>query len=274
MSYFDSKVCVVTGAASGIGRAIARFLGDAGSVVVLVDQDSGGAARVAREITDAGGRARAFEADVSRLEAIESVISETIESTGSVDILINNAGISANGEFMDIPEAHWEKVFAVNFQGVTNGCRAVFPVMQKQGSGQIVNTASLAGLIPGGLTSCYSASKHAVVGFSQTLRAEAEQYGIKVNTLCPGYVRTGIQASTPTFTSYMNSESNQARERKTAGLSAEDIVDQIMRGVRKNRSVIVAPRRHRIYWLLYRLFPPLIPAMFRMIIRKLKSEAG
>ncbi len=138
----------------------------------------------------------------------------------------------------------------INFGGVVYGCHYVYPLMIEQGFGHIINTASLAGLIPGGLTTSYSASKYAVVGFTLTLRAEAKQYGIKVSALCPGYIRTNIQKSTENVSEFLNSEKNRKMNERMKFPAPEDCIDQIMRGVKRNKGIIIAPRMHKIFWLL------------------------
>lgn len=272
MRAFQDKVAVVTGAASGIGKAIAVFLAGHGAKVVLVDRDVAGARSLADQIRSQGGNAEPVCADVSSADDVRAFMDAALTFHGRIDYLFNNAGISVNGEFQDISADDWNRVFGVNLWGVVHACRAVFPVMMKQGSGHIVNTASLAGLIPGGLTTPYSASKHAVVGFTLTLRGEAKQYGIRVSALCPGYIRTNIQKTTPTVTAYLNSEKNTAAEAKMKFLTAEDCVAQIMRGVRRNRGIIFSPNRHRIYWWLNRIAPEFIPNMWDVIIRHLKKN--
>ena len=160
----------------------------------------------------------------------------------------------------------------MNLWGVVYGCQYVYPVMKKQGSGHIINTASLAGLIPGGLTTSYSASKHAVVGFSLTLRSEAKLYGIKVSVLCPGYLRTNILETTPNISEFMNSEKNKKMNADMKFLTPDDCINQIMRGVRRNKGIIVSPVRHKMYWWIHRIYPEFIPKMFVRIIRYMKKN--
>ncbi len=273
MNPFLSKVAVVTGGASGIGRSIGQYLARNGAVVVLADRNLQGVRSLQAAIVSNGGRAEAVGVDVSDEEAVKSLIETTRKEHGRIDYLFNNAGVSVNGEFKDITAEHWRRVMDVNLWGVVYGCRHAYPIMMKQGFGHIVNTASLAGLIPGGLTTTYSASKHAVVGFSLTLRSEARLYGIKVSVLCPGYLRTDIQRTTPNVSEFMSSKENRAMNERMKFLTPEDCIRQIMRGVKRNRGIIVAPNRHRIYWWLNRLFPEFIPSMFTRIILRMKRNA-
>jgi len=180
---FKDKVVIVTGGASGIGKAICRHGAERGAHVILADKDFEAAQEAVSSLQSSGGFVKAVRTDVSDIHDVESLVLGTFRELGRIDFLFNNAGIGINGEFQDMTQAHWEQIMGVNFWGVVYGCRCAYPIMMKQGFGQIVNTASLAGLIPGGLASSYTASKHAVVGFSLSLRAEVRQYGIKINAL-------------------------------------------------------------------------------------------
>jgi NAD(P)-dependent dehydrogenase (short-subunit alcohol dehydrogenase family) len=271
MAGYIDKIAVVTGGGSGIGRAICTYLAERGAHVVAADRNPEGAEETVLRIRSAGGSAESQRVDVADPGEVESLIHGVTSRHGRIDYLFNNAGISINGEFQDLTMQHLQSVMKVNFWGTIYGCRSVYPIMKKQGFGHIVNTASLAGLIPGGLTSIYSASKHAVVGFSLTLRAEARQYGIKVSALCPGYMRTNIQKTTENVSAYMNSEKNRQMNAEMKFPIPEDCIDRMMRGVRRNRGIIVIPIKHKIYWWLHRIAPELIPNMFHRIIRMMKK---
>jgi NAD(P)-dependent dehydrogenase (short-subunit alcohol dehydrogenase family) len=266
------KIAVVTGGGSGIGRAICAYLAERGVHVVAADRNLEAADETVVLIRLAGGSAESRQVDVADPREVESLVEGAASRHGRIDYLFNNAGISINGEFQDHTMEHLQSVMKVNFWGTIYGCRSVYPIMKQQGFGHIVNTASLAGLIPGGLTSIYSASKHAVVGFSLTLRAEARQYGIKVSALCPGYMRTNIQKTTENVSAFMNSEKNKQMNAEMKFPAPEDCIDRMMRGVRRNRGIIVVPVQHKIYWWLHRAAPEFIPNMFNRIIRMMKKQ--
>jgi NAD(P)-dependent dehydrogenase (short-subunit alcohol dehydrogenase family) len=270
---FAGKVAVVTGGASGIGESICRYLGARGVYVVVADRSLEPAWTTAAAIRQQGGRSHAAFVDVTQPAAVQALVTSTVQGQGRIDFLFNNAGIGINGEFRDTTLDHWRQILDVNLWGVVYGCHYVYPIMLAQGSGHIVNTASLAGLIPGGLTSSYSASKHAVVGFTLTLRAEAAHYGIKVSALCPGYMRTNIQQTSLTVTEYMRSAQNEAMNARMKFPTPDDCIDQIMAGVARNRAVIVAPRWHGLFWLLYRTFPGASIKMWTTIIARMQRQA-
>ncbi len=237
---------------------------------MAVDRNQEGARETVNMIITDGGYGKAYHADVTNQQEIKNFFETVIKEHGRIDYLFNNAGVSVDGEFQDITLEHWRHVLDVNLWGTVYGCHYVYPVMKKQGFGHIINTASLAGLIPGGLTSCYSASKHAVVGLSLTLRSEARQYGIKVTVLCPGMIKTDILNTAPKVTDYMNSPENRARTSKMRLPAPDDVVKKIIRGVVRNKGIIVVPVKHKMYWWIHRIFPEFIPNMFHRIIRMMK----
>ncbi len=273
MNPFQGKVAVVTGGGSGIGHAICKYLADRGTTTFVVDQNEDAARKTEGTIVSQGGKARAFCADVSHPEEIRDVVDAVLNESGKIDYLFNNAGISVNGEFQDISLEQWQRIVDVDFWGVVHGCRILYPIMIRQGHGHIVNTASLAGLIPGGLTTPYSACKHAVVGFSLTLRGEAKSYGVRVSALCPGYMRTNIQSTTLLATEYLASERNRSTEAVMRFPTPEQCIGQIMRGVRRNKGIIFSPNRQKVYWWANRIAPELMPNMWGIIVKRLKKNA-
>jgi NAD(P)-dependent dehydrogenase (short-subunit alcohol dehydrogenase family) len=192
MSAFTGTVAVVTGGASGIGRALCEALARRGARVVVADRNAAGADEVARASAALGGQARGAAVDVTDADAVEHLIDETVRDDGRIDFLFNNAGIAVFGEELDVSLEDWREVINVNLWGVVHGIRAAYPRMVRQRSGHIVNTASMAGLSPACLELSYTASKYAVVGLSRGLRAEAAAYGVKVSVVCPGFIDTPI----------------------------------------------------------------------------------
>jgi NAD(P)-dependent dehydrogenase (short-subunit alcohol dehydrogenase family) len=193
------KVAVVTGAASGIGRALAEAFATAGSAVVVADLDAAAAEAVAAGIRAAGGEAEAMEVDVSDAAAVDRLAAGTVERFGRVDVLCNNAGVSTFNLMRDQTLDDWRWVFGVNLWGVVNGLQSFVPIMRGQGTpGHIVNTASVAGLLSGvAFIGPYSATKVAVVSISETLVQELaiDQTPIGVSVLCPSSVDTRVMES-------------------------------------------------------------------------------
>ena len=189
---FDRASAIVTGGASGIGRGLAEDLAKRGCEVVLADRQIGLAEEVATKICASGGKATAVEVDVTDYMAVEQLVQETVVLTGRLDYIFNNAGIGIGGNVNHFGIEDWIQMMDVNLRGVINGVQAAHKVMMAQGFGHMVNTASLAGLTPSPGNVAYATTKHAVVGLSISLRAEAAQLGVRVSVLCPGFVRTTI----------------------------------------------------------------------------------
>jgi NAD(P)-dependent dehydrogenase (short-subunit alcohol dehydrogenase family) len=173
---FDAQVSIVTGAASGIGRALATALVAEGATVVLADLDGPGAERSAAEI---GRGAEPAAVDVTDAGAVASLVDSVVGRYGRIDLLCNNAGIGAGGPVEQLTLADWAAVIDADLNSVVYGVVAAYPSMVRQASGHIVNTASLAGLVPSPLLTPYAAAKAAVVGLSVSLRVEAAAHGVQ-----------------------------------------------------------------------------------------------
>jgi len=193
------KVAVITGAASGIGRALAEAFAVEGSAVVVADLDIANAEIVAAGIRDRGGDAIAVEVDVSDAAAVDALAAATLSRFGRVDVLCNNAGVSTFNLLRDQTLDDWRWVFNVNLWGVVHGLQAFVPIMREQGTpAHIVNTASIAGILSGiAFIGPYSATKVAVVSISETLAQELqlESSPIDVSVLCPSSVDTNVMES-------------------------------------------------------------------------------
>ena len=188
-------VAVVTGGGSGIGRELVRAIAGAGASVAILDVDAKAAASLQAEIEAGGSRAISVRCDVSRFEEVAAAADTVREQLGPVTLLCNNAGIGGGlgSESINIPIDTWEAVLGVNLNGVIHGVRAFVPAMVEAGiGGHVVNTASMAALIPGPRSGPYTTSKFAVAGLSEVLRAELHPHRIGVSILCPGPFETGI----------------------------------------------------------------------------------
>jgi NAD(P)-dependent dehydrogenase (short-subunit alcohol dehydrogenase family) len=185
------QVAVVTGAASGIGLALAERFAGAGLHIVMADVEEPALAEAADKVAGLGVDTLAVPTDVSREDAVQALAAATLERFGRVDVVCNNAGVAAPGDPWFGPLSSWEWVMNVNFWGVVHGCRTFLPHLA--GGGHIVNTSSIAGLFPG-FAASYDASKHAVVAMSESLynTIEIAKLPIGVSVLCPGWVRTRI----------------------------------------------------------------------------------
>jgi NAD(P)-dependent dehydrogenase (short-subunit alcohol dehydrogenase family) len=189
-SSVSGKIAFVTGGASGIGAALTTKLVDGGAKVWIADRQIGAAQELVQRLNSGGAKAHAIELDVRSYSSFERAVAEAVQQSGRIDYLFNNAGIGVSGEIDSYTLDDWNDVFDVNLRGVVHGIQAVYPIMIRQHSGHIVNTASMAGLVASPGLGSYTAAKHAVVAISKALRVEAERHGVQVSVFCPGVIRT------------------------------------------------------------------------------------
>ena len=253
---FAGKVAIVTGGGSGIGAALVRALTGRGATVVIADIDEAAAKTVAREVS-AAGAASAVAVDVRDSGAVADLVTQVAAEYGLLDLIFNNAGIAIGGMVDELTLAHWDRAIDVNLRGVVHGVHAAYPLMLRQGHGHIVNTASLAGLVPGPSLAPYAAAKHAVVGLSLSLRAEGASRGVRVSAVCPGFVDTPLLGRVNPDLPQTETGANAAA---LAGLlgklyQADALAQDVLRGVARNRALIVAPRSARVAWRMTRYAP-------------------
>jgi NAD(P)-dependent dehydrogenase (short-subunit alcohol dehydrogenase family) len=253
MKTLEGKVAAVTGAASGLGRAMALAFADEGMHIALADVDEPGLKSTLNEVQNRGVRAFAMRVDVSRYQEVESFCSKAIAQFGATHVVCNNAGVSPLGAVWENTLADWQWILGVNLWGVIHGVRAFVPRLLAQGEGHVINTASVAGLISPPGMGAYNVTKHAVVALSESLyhdlRLRGSQVGVSV--LCPAYVPTGIA----------DSERNRPRELLNPGkkpskeeamlkkavasgkLSADDVARAVVAAVKEERFYVLTHPR-------------------------------
>ncbi len=194
----EGRVAIVTGAASGMGRATAHLFADEGARVAVVDVVPGGADVVAKEIAEAGGCARAWTADLSNRGEIERLVAEVVEAFGALDILVNNAGISRPGPVeAENYEQDWEATFDVNLKAHVRMVRAALPHLEASDAGRVINISSTEGVGAQPYVSAYTAAKHGVIGLTRAMAVELGRRGVTFNCVCPGPIQTGMTAPIP-----------------------------------------------------------------------------
>lgn len=193
----QGKVAIITGAASGIGKATAEKFIAEGAVVAVCDVNKNAVDELASALTASGGKAAGFLVDVTRRDQIDAMVAEVKNQFGRIDILVNNAGIVADAQLTKMSEDQFDRVIDVNLKGVFNCTQAVVDTMIAQGSGVLLNASSVVGLYGNFGQSNYAASKFGVIGFVKTWAKELGKKGIRANAVCPGFVATPILGSMP-----------------------------------------------------------------------------
>ncbi|MDI7258939.1 MAG: 3-oxoacyl-[acyl-carrier-protein] reductase [Thermodesulfobacteriota bacterium] len=193
----SGKVALVTGAAQGIGKAIALILAKNGADIVVSDINLEKAEETANEIRTMGQKSLAMKSNVADLKDVEGMAKAIIEKFGKIDILVNNAGITRDRLILRMTEEDWDAVLDVNLKGTFNCTKAVIRYMSKQKSGRIVNIASVVGMMGNAGQANYSASKAGVIGLTKTIAREFAQRGINVNAIAPGYIQTPMTDGIP-----------------------------------------------------------------------------
>ncbi len=246
--HFGGKVCVVTGAASGIGFAVSEALLRAGATVVLADRDTGQLASAVDRLRGHDGRVHSVPVDVTSQPQVQELLDGTASRHGSLDFLFNNAGVGGTLPIAEATLEHWRRIVDLNLWGVIYGVHAALPVMRRQGSGHIVNTASLAGLVPFPYQSLYCTTKYGVVGMSECLRYELAADGIKVSVVCPGNVVSRI------FSTTIMGEVLDTKPPEDA-IPAEEAARIILAGVANGEGIIAFPDKPRELWRRYASSP-------------------
>jgi NAD(P)-dependent dehydrogenase (short-subunit alcohol dehydrogenase family) len=266
---YQGKVAIVTGGGSGIGRCLCLELARRGAhAVAVADLSSEAAAETVRLIEQAGGRASAHAVDVTDADAVRRLVADVADEHGRLDYMINNAGTSVIGEVRDIPLSQWKRVIDVNLWGVIHGTTAAYARMLTQGNGHIVNVASGFGITPGPTLVPYAASKHAVVGLSTSLRAEATDLGVKVSVVCPGYIQTTMLEKSATLGA---ENADVLRNIPFKLCTAEDCARHALDGVARNRAIIAFPFYMRLLTFIYHLFPGISAFLVRQMVRDFRK---
>lgn len=261
MHNFKDKLVLITGAGSGIGRATARAFAQEGARILAVDIGAAGVAETKALIEAAGGRCDTHIADVGDQASMQQLADIVLKQHGALDVLVNNAGIGAAGRFLDTTIETWDRVLKINVKGVLLGCRMFLPPMVQRGQGHVVNLASMAGYFAPPDMPIYVASKFAVLGFSESLRADLKDKGIGVSAICPGVINTPIVGSSTVEGAAAAWQADAVKFYQKRNYGPEGVARAILRAVRHNVAVMpVTPEA----WLMYYL-KRWLPALARFL---------
>ena len=275
MDYFEGKVAVVTGAASGIGRAMADRWAGLGMRLALADIEVEPLEAAADELRAGGADVITVPTDVSDGDEVEAFAAATFEEYGTVHIVCNNAGVGGGGPMWTLTTADWAWVLGVNLWGVIHGIRAFVPHLVEQGEGHVINTASVAGLSSPPMMGPYNASKHAVVTISETLRSELAMIAdgdFGVTVVCPGWVRTRIAESERNRPEALRNPATDD-ERPDAASALAGILDQGMDPADLAADIEAAVRDDRLYVLTGDEWTPLVRERMELFVAETEALA-
>lgn len=272
MKSIHNKIALVTGAASGMGRATAMEMARKGAHLILVDINEKGLKEVAASIQRMESRAHIIVANLALKEEIARVAKTALEQEDHIDILYNNAGVALLEEIKDTTTEDWEWLVDINMWAPIRLTQALLPHMIERGTGHIVTTASVAGLMGAPMLGAYSVTKFGMVGYSEALRAEVAQYGISVSAVCPGVVRTNLVETIKTPGVKEGMSKQMDRYPSWIGLDEMEAGKQIVKGIRKNKGFILIAREAKPLWLLKRISPEATYFMNRLMFKVLRSE--
>jgi len=273
--HLGGRTAVVTGAASGIGRATALLLARRGADVAVCDLQEEALAGTAGEVESLGRRALARTADVSSAEAMQAFADAVHDWSPGVDLLVNNAGVGLAASFRDTTLEDWRWIVDINLMGVVHGCHVFVPRMVERGAGgHVVNVSSAAGYAASEALCAYATTKFGVLGLSEALRSELAPFGIGVTAICPGLIDTPITRTARTRGVYARPEAveHAARVYRRRGYGPERVARNLLRAVQRDRAVApVSPEA----WVLYglkRAFPGLLARLARWGQRRQRRE--
>jgi NAD(P)-dependent dehydrogenase (short-subunit alcohol dehydrogenase family) len=254
MKKYPNKRVVITGAGSGLGRALSLEFAKRGWKIGIVDINDASAEKTLQMVEQAGGKGEVFHADVTDPNAVKAMADHFFSTWRGVDILVNNAGIAIGGAVGNVPLEQWKTIVDINFWGMLYGCHEFIPKMKVQGGGHIVNVASAAGLLSLISMSPYSVTKAAVISLSETLRMEAAPYNIHITVACPMFFNTGLLDDMKTTDPWIGEVAKTAFQ---VGHSADVMAKKLIKAVEQDKLFVVPMIYGKMLWLNKRLTPNL-----------------
>ena len=267
---FTNKSVLITGAATGIGRALAHELANRGAIVYVTALTTKESQIVVDEITSSNGKAIAAELDVGNFKDIEKMIDLVVSEQGQLDIMINNAGIAYVGESYDMKVETIEMLAHINFTAVNVGAILAYTQMKKQGFGHILNTASMGGFLPTPGMAIYAATKHGVVGLTTSLASEGKDFNIVVKASCPGFIKSELMNKSSDVSNNMSEYLDLLPEPIDASIAAKTIID----GLGKKPVLIFTPSYAKVSYFLNRFIPGFLARGGDNIMNKYRQAAG
>ncbi|MEH6634190.1 MAG: SDR family NAD(P)-dependent oxidoreductase [Halioglobus sp.] len=264
---FPKQRAFVTGAASGLGLAICEHLAPLGWKLLIADINADRLALAAEKLQTLGAETLSMVIDVTECSALEQAAETLQQAWGGVDLVFNNAGIATAGAIDELSIADWERTINIDLWSVVYGCRIFAPILKQQGGGYIINTASSAGTLAGAEMSAYNVAKAGVVSLSETLKVELSTHNIGVTVVCPTVFVTSLEE---TLTGGRKMEDNLIKQLQTSKVSAQDIVDDVMSAIERDRLYVMTQADAKWGWRFKRLFPELYIRVMSYLYRNKK----
>jgi len=264
---FPKKRAFITGAASGLGLAICRRLAPRGWKLLIADINGERLTQAEQELQALGAQTRSLLIDVTEYASLESAAGILEEDWGGVDLVFNNAGIATAGAIDELSLEDWERTINIDLWSVIYGCKIFTPLLKKQGGGHLINTASSAGTLAGPEMAAYNVAKAGVVSLSETLKPELSKDNIGVTVICPTVFVTSLGE---TMTGHRKMEDNLIRQLQSSKVSADDIVDDVMAAIERDRLYVMTQADAKWGWRVKRFFPELYTAMIGYLYRNKK----
>jgi NAD(P)-dependent dehydrogenase (short-subunit alcohol dehydrogenase family) len=273
MNIFEDKVAIVTGSASGIGKALSEELAARGAKVIATDVNEEMLQQAVGGIRGAKHPVQISKLDVTDYDAFKKLIGDTAAKEGKLDYLFNNAGIAIAGEIRDLSIEDWQKVLDVNLNGVIYGSIEAYKQMVKQGFGHIINLSSIEGMTAFPATVSYVTSKFAVLGLSKGLWLEGSDLGVNVSVVCPGFIKTPIFEVSPVVNIDREEMLKSLAQFEKFSISPEECARRILKGVSKNKLFIPVTGLAWVLWWIVRISPKLVLNLTRLDFRKIRNKA-
>lgn len=242
---------LITGAGSGLGRALAHQFADANTHLVLLDISKDGLHETAQSLNDSNAKIYSYVVDIGSTPSLDTCLDKISNTVDRIDWIINCAGISLTSRAVDIPPTQWQQILAVNILGVTTITNYFLPQMLERGSGRIINIASMFGLMPAPSGIAYATSKHALVGYTKTLMIELENTGVSVHLVCPGFIKTALFENA----TYVGVDKDKTLPDTNTMMTPQEAAQRIHSAIERNNRWIIFPIYVRLLWWIEWLFP-------------------
>jgi short-subunit dehydrogenase len=253
------KKILITGAGSGLGRALTKQFANANTHLILLDISQSGLQDTEQSLDSSVAQIDSYVVDIGDTPSLNICLEQISTTIGHIDWIINCAGITMTSRAIDIDSTQWQKIFAVNVLGVTTIIHHFLPKMLENRVGKIINIASMFGLLPAPSGIAYATSKHALVGYTKTLMIELENTGVSVHLVCPGFIQTDLFENA----TYIDVDKDNMLPDTSSMMTSQDAAKQIQLGLARNKSWIVFPIYVRILWWIEWLSPTLANYIWR-----------